>query len=334
MSGLFNETFSGNYSTDTEDEILFGLPERVIWATIDGALMIPILAGNIVTICAILWCRRLSSVLSNQFILNLAISDLLVGLFLPYHMAFSIIDELNKFKNTCLLRFILVILPASSSIYNLIAIAIDRYISIVYPLHYSTYMTARKALVIVGVGWILSAIVSTMPSYWNKYSEDKDCLVDNVLPKAYIICIITPAFVLVLVAMLVLYWRIWKEASEQARRLRNVTNSQSDWKSVQVVLLVLGSFSICWLPYFTVICCRVAGAKSYTSFVVYKAAFSMGMANSCINPLIYAWKNTEFKNAFRNILHCKSPNRADHLLETITTHTELHTIDSSCGGFT
>lgn len=111
--------------------------EVIVWAILDGILLVAILSGNILTILAVRYSRRLRGVISNQFVLSLAISDILVGLTLPYHLAFYLSDELGDSKHFCLLRFFLVIMACCVSIWNLIAIALDRYIAICYPLHYS-----------------------------------------------------------------------------------------------------------------------------------------------------------------------------------------------------
>lgn len=98
-----------------------------LWTIIDGLLMIFILWGNTLTILAVTLSRRLSNLISNKFVLNLAISDLSVGLTLPYHLAFYLNDDLGRMKITCVLRFILITLACCASIINLILIAVDRY---------------------------------------------------------------------------------------------------------------------------------------------------------------------------------------------------------------
>lgn len=107
-----------------------------IWIVIDVVLMVAILSGNIMTILAVRFSRKLRRVISNYFVLSLAISDSLVGLTLPYHMIFYMGTNLGGSKKFCLLRFFFVIMACCVSIWNLIAIAVDRYIAICYPLHY------------------------------------------------------------------------------------------------------------------------------------------------------------------------------------------------------
>lgn len=75
--------------------------------------------------------------------------------------------------------------------------------------------------------------------------------------------------------------------------------------------MVLGSFSLCWMPYVAVVCAQAMGIYSPQNQILYKAAFSLAVANSGINPLIYAWKNTGFRRAFLRLLRCKNPDCPD-----------------------
>lgn len=76
---------------------------------------------------------------------------------------------------------------------------------------------------------------------------------------------------------------------------------------LQVVILILGCFTICWLPYFVVACSQIFHFAANSSPIYYKAAFSLAMANSGMNPLIYAWKNRTFRRAFIHLLRCRTP---------------------------
>lgn len=76
---------------------------------------------------------------------------------------------------------------------------------------------------------------------------------------------------------------------------------------LQVVILILGCFTICWLPYFIVACTRIFQFAANSSPNYYKAAFSLAMANSGMNPMIYAWKNRTFRRAFIHLLRCQTP---------------------------
>ncbi|XP_030381026.1 histamine H2 receptor [Scaptodrosophila lebanonensis] len=284
----------------------------LLWAIINAILFILILGGNILTILALRTCRNLRSVISNLFILSLAMSDFIVGISLPYHVAFYMGSDLGRVRGYCLLRFFLFICACCVSILTLISIAVDRYIAVIYALHYRRYMTRRMAYVIITFNWCLGACVALIPIFWNNWKEAQECEFDEVLSPWYVAGIITPAFIVIWICMLMVYWRIMREASKQAKRLRHSViydaahtgaSLHPDWKSVQIVVFIMGSFTICWLPFFGVAIAQLFQMCRSNS-IFYKTAFSLAMTNSALNPIIYSWKNTTFRKAFAQTLCC------------------------------
>lgn len=226
----------------------------VLWSIIDGLLFVTIVCGNCLTIAAVQLSRRLRSVVSNLFILSLAISDLLVGLTIPYHLAFYLDVTLGESHFVCIMKFFFNIVACCVSIWNLIAIAIDRYIAIVYPLHYSRWITKRTAITVILFGWISGTLMGAIPLFWNNWATSTECEFDEVLPPWYMAGIVTPVFSLIWFCMLTLYWRIWREAYKHAKQLRASISGlhdggHSDWKSVQVIqtftFLKFHSFYVC-----------------------------------------------------------------------------------------
>lgn len=176
-----NETKTSNDSTNVQILVLPG--NAIYWAIIDVILFFIIVFGNVLTILAVKMSRRLRHVISNYLIMNLAISDLLVGLTLPYHLGFYFSESLNKTEATCILRFVLISLACCASVFNVSAIAIDRYIAIIYPFNYSMYMTLKAIYYIIAIGWIISITISTMPVYWHNFDSTSVCELGIVLPR-------------------------------------------------------------------------------------------------------------------------------------------------------
>lgn len=153
------------------------------WIFLDGSLFVVIVVGNILTVLAVRLNRRLRDVTSNLFVLNLAVSDLMVGLTLPYHLAFYLDKRLGEREVTCILRFVMINLACSASIYNLITIAVDRYIAVVHPLRYARHVNKTTVTITILVGWTQSIAVATVPIYWNCFDENSVCELETVLPR-------------------------------------------------------------------------------------------------------------------------------------------------------
>lgn len=300
---------------DTKNLQILVLPGSAIyWLIIDILLFLLIVFGNVLTILAVKMSRRLRHVISNYLIMNLAISDLLVGLTLPYHLGFYFSESLNKTEATCILRFVLISLACCASVFNVSAIAIDRYIAIIYPFNYATFITLKVIFQIIAIGWIISIAISTIPVYWHNFDSTSVCELGIVLPRYYVVAILTPIFFIVWISVLILYLKIWKETNVHMQRLKSngVDKSNSrDRKNIQVVFLIVGCFSLCWLPYLIVVCTRVFDFYKKSTPIIYKITFSLVMANSGMNPMIYAWKNSNFRKAFQRLLHFQSPNHDD-----------------------
>lgn len=74
---------------------------------------------------------------------------------------------------------------------------------------------------------------------------------------------------------------------------------------------------------------------AYGVHIIYESTFTLAMANSGMNPLIYAWKNTNFRKAFLCVLRCRSPNGPGNKGSFITNHVpskKNSTVEGVCNG--
>ncbi|XP_015833052.1 octopamine receptor 1 isoform X1 [Tribolium castaneum] len=309
---------TSNNSSET-----FVYPGSALWISVYSLIFSVIISGNLLTIFAIALNRRLSSVTANKFIYSLAITDLLVGLYIPYHVCFYIYKETLDGQLPCLIMSIVPLFACSHSICKLLTIAADRYIAILYPLHYNKYMSNRMVWTLILSGRVFSSAISTVPIFWNNWETELKCDIFKFLPQVYFNYILTPLFGIIWITMLLVYVKIWKEARQHARRIRRVARVPkdiNDSKSFQVVMLTLGCFSICWMPYFIVTTYfRISGSSSQFS-LLYEIAFTLAVCNSGMNPVIYAWKNSNFREAFWCLLTCHSPNNSTKKTNYITNH--------------
>ncbi|XP_056140755.1 adenosine receptor A2b [Lampris incognitus] len=130
--------------------------------------------GNILVCWAVAINTTLKNA-TNYFLVSLAVADILVGcLGIPFAIIISLGLYLDFYGCLFLACFVLVL--TQSSIFSLLAIAIDRYLAVKIPLRYNELMTGKRAREIIAVLWILSFVIGLIPFLgWNGKNSDHVC---------------------------------------------------------------------------------------------------------------------------------------------------------------
>ncbi|XP_076021295.1 5-hydroxytryptamine (serotonin) receptor 1A a [Genypterus blacodes] len=77
-------------------------------------------------------------------------------------------------------------------------------------------------------------------------------------------------------------------------------------KTVKTLGIIMGTFIFCWLPFFIVALVLPFCAEScYMPDWLGAVINWLGYSNSLLNPIIYAYFNKDFQNAFKKIVKCK-----------------------------
>ena len=139
---------------------------NVPYAVVEVLTAVVAIIGNSLVIVVFVKNKPLRTV-TNYFLISLATADLLVALIgIPMALATSVGLPYDfhgcLFMNSCLL------LLCTSSIFSLIAVTIDRFWAINFPLTYPHKMTRRNANIIISTSWLVAAIIGLLPSMgWN-----------------------------------------------------------------------------------------------------------------------------------------------------------------------
>ncbi|CAF1655872.1 unnamed protein product, partial [Adineta ricciae] len=208
---------------------------------------------------------------------------------------------------------------------------------------YKQKMTKRTIFIIIGCIWLISVLLSYGPVLLGLYSEKTDGHPSDssecrMRPnRIYSIISSFTSFYIPLIIILFLYGRIFITARKHSHELQKLESiikrlhsdekfvlESAKWnrnlKAIRTLGInfhvncivstclfskgiVVGVFVLCWLPFFIMYlrlayCDYTCLNDSLERYITW-----IGYANSFCNPMIYAFSNKDFRNAFFEILH-------------------------------
>ncbi|XP_037717991.1 5-hydroxytryptamine receptor 1D [Drosophila subpulchrella] len=193
-------------------------------------LILVTIVGNTLVILAVMTTRRLRTV-TNCFVMNLAITDWLVGTcVMPPSVVLYITGTWRFGWILCDIWISLDILLCTGSILSLCAISLDRYLAVTQPLTYSKKRRSKRlALLMILVVWI-TALSITCPPYLGWYeagrhqAEFVDCRYNQ--NKGYVVFSAMGSFFIPLTVMLYVYVKIGYVLTSRRQRIVRDANSE------------------------------------------------------------------------------------------------------------
>ncbi|XP_038067158.1 adenosine receptor A1-like [Patiria miniata] len=298
----------------------FQIPSEFIAAFIGvyAPLILAILSGNSLVLLAVYKEKSLRK-RCNFFIVSLSVADFLTGLI---GVPTAILGRLLQNNTTCFTATRMVFFTAAFtfsavSMFQLLAITIERYMAIMTPLVYHTAMTPRRYLYIIIAVWVAGAVVGAIPNFGSGAGTDV-CAVDYEPSHAvkFFMLIFALGIPTVLASMGLMYFHIFRKARQQANRIaalrralhrleehQTVQEHRAQMKATKTTAIILGGFAACWMPMALKFSLEVfLVMDSYTILILQTVLEFSAYANSAINPVIYCYRNAEFRTAFCKIL--------------------------------
>ncbi|XP_075771666.1 adenosine receptor A1-like [Pelodiscus sinensis] len=284
----------------------------------ESATAVLSIAGNLFICTVILRDRKLRAVVTNHFLVSLAVADVLVGAVAIPCAQLADVGLPQGQPTLCLLMLCTLLVFTQASVFGLLAIAVERYISILKPFRYLSLMTPHNALLAILGSWVLATVIGSLPLMgWHKpFPPDGPCVFNAFIEETYkvyfnfLACMLLP-----LAAMLVLYGRIFLEAKRQIRKVaeREVDVSRQarrrrvlrkELRLATSLFIVLFCFALCWLPLHVINAVRLFCPGCPIPGTLVLAAIVLSHANSAINPVVYVFRMRSFRQAFTAAISC------------------------------
>lgn len=110
-----------------------------------------------------------------------------------------------------------------------------------------------------------------------------------------------------------------------SRDRHNISIFKREQKAATTLGVIVGVFSVCWLPFFTLTTVRpfVCGVQcSCVPIWLERTLLWFGYANSLMNPFIYAFFNRDLRSTYRDLLRCRYRN-INRRLSAVGVHEAL-----------
>ncbi|KAG2468341.1 OPRM protein, partial [Polypterus senegalus] len=274
---------------------------------------------------------------TNIYIFNLALADALATSTLPFQSVNFLMGTWPFGDVLCKIVMSIDYYNMFTSIFTLTTMSVDRYIAVCHPVKALDFRTPRNAKIINVCNWILSSAIglpvmvmaTTTNDSNGKYfacsvkrkilqqiiieniEEFKehgvtDCTLTFPHPSWYWenllkICVFIFAFIMPVLIITVCYGlmilrlksvRMLSGSKEKDRNLRRIT---------RMVLVVVAVFIVCWTPIhiYVIIKALVTVPSSLLQSVTWHFCIALGYTNSCLNPVLYAFLDENFKRCFR-----------------------------------
>ncbi|XP_048160164.1 neuropeptide FF receptor 2 [Corvus hawaiiensis] len=288
------------------------------------------MVGNGGVCFIILWSKHMRTV-TNLFILNLAVSDLLVGLFcMPTTLLDNIIAGWPFGSLVCKMSGMVQGISVSASVFTLVAIAVDRFRCIVHP--FKQKLTIPAAVAIIAVIWILAVAIMCPSAVLLQVQEEKHFRVllgsgnatrpvfwcreewpEPGMRKIYTTVLFANIYLAPLSLIVIMYARISISLSHTAMPgagKRSQEQRHSMWKRkqkvIKMLIVVTLLFTVSWLPLWTLMLLSDYASLSdlqlqLINIYIYPFAHWLAFFNSSINPIIYGFCNENFRRGFQAV---------------------------------
>ncbi|VDN08075.1 unnamed protein product [Thelazia callipaeda] len=308
-----------------------------IYATAEIVLSVHISVSNLIVLWLYLGSQHLRTI-TNTYIFFLALTDFLIGSIGIPLTVYSVLTRAPHSFLPCLAIHSTLCTLCTISIFHLLAIALDKYISICCKSQIMKQSHRyQRAIVLIAGAWISGALVLMVQLLWFsdfRQSYDRfsgECYFTEVVDYRYLVyviffgTIVLPTFIIIYC-----YARIYSYIQDEEYRIKFLLRDRererrvrSRRKLISTMSLLVSTYGICWYPLHTLNTINLffPELRSYPNITL--SAVVLSHVSCAVNPLIYAYGIPGFKQALQAI--CKH-----HTDESYRPARRNHGLSSFC----
>ena len=265
-------------------------------------LTITTLFGNCFIIIIIVSRKHLRSSKLNWFIISLAVADFLVGL--SFYPPLFFCERWISCHTSLMKSFRWIFVY--SSVCNLCAMTVDRYLAITSPIYHRTKVSERVVVVWIALSWLVPSVlrgVIFIPLYY----VDEEKALKYGLPILLVIFEALPCllilFAVVRISIIAKRQKLQHRNKSKGRANQAKDENQRSSTALRMILFVAFFFIFCYLF-------EVYYATCKTFFKLCKDAEILQMiqrlfliANSAVNPFAYAYLKRDIKEEVKSKIY-------------------------------
>ncbi|XP_075619599.1 melatonin-related receptor isoform X1 [Balearica regulorum gibbericeps] len=248
----------------------------------------------------------------NIFVVSLSVADLVVAVY-PYPLILSAIFHNGWTMGNvhCQISGFLMGLSVIGSIFNITAIAINRYCYICHSLRYDRLFNLKNTYCYLCLTWILT-VVAIVPNFFvGSLQYDPriySCTFAQTVSTSYTITVVVVHFIVPLSIVTFCYLRIWILVIQVKHRVRQDCKQKlraADIRNFLTMFVVFVLFAVCWGPLNFIglaVSINPSKVQPHIPEWLFVLSYFMAYFNSCLNAVIYGLLNQNFRKEYKRIL--------------------------------
>jgi len=269
---------------------------------------------------------------TNVLVLNLAAADLIFLATLPFHAIERFKQGRWIFGNIgCKVISFFTLLNLYGSVFFLVMMSLDRFLAVVFVTKSRHLRTIKNAVIASTTVWLLATFIATESLVFREVMQNEQCFsnvsictwkASDSFQRAHQAVRLSFGFFIPISIIIFSYAFIFIRLQRQAQNTESTLGVtmlvRRQHRVTKMIFTVISAFILCWLPNITIHLLILSGVMKNDQLSEILSLFGivLGFANSCVNPILYAFMKADVREEVKKTL--------DRVFGKCCSHCSLH----------